>query len=430
MHNKLRVFTVFTITAILLVLSVAPVLGQDQVVVEIWSPENREADLNAHAWLIEQFEQANPDIDIQLTTTTWEDHQSRIQAAFVAGTLPDILYVWDADVQGFYLQGITQEINDYWEAVGEENFSESDQITSSVDDNYVGVPIFSIPHVLYYRIDLFEQAGIAPPQTIEELVAAAEALTTDEVKGFNIYSRGLDAYNLMNLMITNGAHPLSEDLQTCTFVTPEMIEVLEVIKTINDNGWTPDGWTAWNMDDARLVFAAGETAMEFGSTSFLNVLVNDYPELLDKVGAVPIPSGGAAGTGWSGSSKYALTTSADREVSLRFLEFMFQPENYAQWIGQEVYGFVPSYLPVGESPDFLSSERVEPYRWLYEAAAITASVGQGSPGTEYGPSLVAAGIYNEQIYAQMESRIYEGESPQAVAEWGQAQCERILADSQ
>ena len=55
-----------------------------KITLTIWSPENRPADAQAHAWLISKFEAAHPDIAVRVTTTTWDDHMTRVQAAKAA----------------------------------------------------------------------------------------------------------------------------------------------------------------------------------------------------------------------------------------------------------------------------------------------------------------------------------------------------------
>ncbi len=46
------------------------------------------------------------------------------------------------------------------------------------------------PQVIYYRKSLFEKAGIKPPETVDDLIAAAKELTTDKVKGIFVGNDG------------------------------------------------------------------------------------------------------------------------------------------------------------------------------------------------------------------------------------------------
>jgi len=53
----------------------------------------------------------------------------------------------------------------------------------TVDGTIYSVPMIVDPQVIYYRKSAFEEAGITPPTTIDELMAAAAALDTGRVKG-------------------------------------------------------------------------------------------------------------------------------------------------------------------------------------------------------------------------------------------------------
>ena len=53
----------------------------------------------------------------------------------------------------------------------------------TVDDKIYAIPFIGDIGLMYYRKSMFEDAGIPIPQTWEEFVAAAKALTKDDVKG-------------------------------------------------------------------------------------------------------------------------------------------------------------------------------------------------------------------------------------------------------
>ncbi len=46
------------------------------------------------------------------------------------------------------------------------------------------------PQVIYYRKSLLDKAGIKPPETIDDLIAAAKELTTNKVKGIFVGNDG------------------------------------------------------------------------------------------------------------------------------------------------------------------------------------------------------------------------------------------------
>jgi multiple sugar transport system substrate-binding protein len=394
-------------------------VGQDEsVTLNIWSPENRPDDAAAHAWLIERFEAANPDIQVEVTTTSWDDHFAKVDAASAAGNLPDLVYSWQPNTAALMDKGELADISDVWATIGVENLPAGEREVLSEGDAIYAIPFIGYPHALWYRADWFEEAGLEPPQTWDDIIEAARALTNDDRSGICLFGKGLDAYYVTDLMLAAGAQAFDEE-GNITIDSPETVQVLEFIKTINDEGLTPEGWTAMNMDDAKLPFIAGKCAMKIDSASFLGTLDLDNPELLANVGVVPIPLNGGQFAGWAGASAYGVTAaSSHQEEAKRFLEFMFQPESYAGFIGRQVLGFQPLLKAVAEGTELYEQERIAPVADIYRGAAAAAA--GGYPGATYsapGTSTENALIYNQQVYADMAARIEQGESPEDVAAW-------------
>ena len=211
--------------------------------------------------------------------------------------------------------------------------------------------------------------------------------------------------------------------------SPETVKVLEFIKTVNDEGLTPEGWMAMNMDDAKLPFIAGKCAMKIDSASFLGTLATDNPDLLPSVGVAPIPLDGGEYAGWAGASAYGVAeASAHQAEAKQFLEFMFQPEIYGGFIGRQVLGFQPELKAVAEDPAFYEQERIAPLADIYRGAAAAAA--GGYPGATYAPAGTAdlnAQVYNQQVYSEMAARIEQGQTPEEVAAWAATRIAEIAA---
>jgi len=63
------------------------------------------------------------------------------------------------------------------------DFNPNDLTTNTIDGKLYGIKMIDDPQIFYYRKSLFEKAGIKPPETVDDLIAAAKELTTDKVKG-------------------------------------------------------------------------------------------------------------------------------------------------------------------------------------------------------------------------------------------------------
>ncbi len=404
-----------------------PTQASAPITLTIWSPENRPDDATAHQWLIQQFEAANPNITVQITTTSWDAHFAKIDAAAAAGNLPDIVYTWQPNTAALMAKGMLADITDVYNTLGPDNFPAGERQVLSQNGKMYAIPFIGYPHALWYRKDWFSQAGLQAPQSWTDIVNDAKALTNSNHYGICLFDKGLDAYYVTDLMLAAGAQAF--DAQgNVTINSPATVNVLNFIKTINDQHLTPAGWTAMNMDDAKLPFIAGKCAMKIDSASFLGALQANNADLLPNVGVVPIPLNGGQYAGWAGTSQYGITAASPHQAAAKaFLEFMFQAQNYTGFIGREVLGFVPEFKPVADGTDFYNQGRIKPLADIYKAAAKAAATGYAGP--TYGDPSVSkqnALVYNQQVYSEMGARIEQGQSPQSVAAWAATRIAELL----
>jgi multiple sugar transport system substrate-binding protein len=85
-----------------------------------------------------------------------------------------------------------------------DDFSPADLATNSVDGKVYGIRMIVDPQVIYYRKSLLDKAGIKPPETVDDLIAAAKELTTDKVKGIFVGNDGGLALGAPSLWSSGG----------------------------------------------------------------------------------------------------------------------------------------------------------------------------------------------------------------------------------
>jgi multiple sugar transport system substrate-binding protein len=71
-----------------------------------------------------------------------------------------------------------------------DDFTPGDLATNTVDGKVYGIRMIVDPQVIYYRKSLLDKAGIKPPETVDDLISAAKALTTNKVKGIFVGNDG------------------------------------------------------------------------------------------------------------------------------------------------------------------------------------------------------------------------------------------------
>ncbi|MBE7733528.1 extracellular solute-binding protein [Devosia faecipullorum] len=141
--------------------------------------------------LIANFEAANPDITVKHTTFPYADYQTRVVAAKVAGQGPDVVQLFYGWTDQFVNGGLIKPLDP---AVFPHDQIESEffPIVSAMKrgEDYYGLPTAVRSLALFYNKAIFEEAGVQPPSTLDELLTAAEA-TTKRDGGGNITTAGI-----------------------------------------------------------------------------------------------------------------------------------------------------------------------------------------------------------------------------------------------
>ena len=132
---------------------------------------------------IADFEEKNPGIKIIETRSSWTDAPSQIMTSIVSGDAPDLI-MCNTSMLAEY-RGIGA-IADLSTLVPEElinSFLPSAKAMITAEDGKIdGLPQEGCNWALFYRKDLFEEAGLdpnKPPKTYDEFLEYAKALTKD-----------------------------------------------------------------------------------------------------------------------------------------------------------------------------------------------------------------------------------------------------------
>lgn len=132
---------------------------------------------------IDAFEAENPSIKISQTQISWTDAPSQYMTSIVGGKAPDIL-VCNSGILAS-LRGI-DALADLTDLISDDMLANFTQVAKSIIINEDGrvdaLPQEGCNWALFYRKDLFEEAGLdpeKPPKTWDEFIQCAKALTKD-----------------------------------------------------------------------------------------------------------------------------------------------------------------------------------------------------------------------------------------------------------
>jgi multiple sugar transport system substrate-binding protein len=158
-----------------------------------------------------------------------EDMITKFLTSATSGGAPDIMF-WDRWRTALYApRGVLMPINDYMtqDGVSPDSFYQEALRELSWDGNIYGLPLTVDARALFYNKALFEEAGIEPPTTWEELRQAAIALTVwdgDRLEraGFSLQDPGLFSMYLRQA----GGEMVTEDGAQTNFNNEQGLAVL------------------------------------------------------------------------------------------------------------------------------------------------------------------------------------------------------------
>jgi multiple sugar transport system substrate-binding protein len=140
------------------------------------------------------------------------------------------------------------------------DFSDVDVQANSWDGKLYGIRMIDDPQLLYYRKSVLDKAGIKPPATFDELIAAAKALTTKTQKGLFVSNNG--GYGPINgpALYTTGQNYLTADNKV-GFDSDKTVEMLLKLKELHNSkalltGAPTDWWdpSAFNQGLAAMTW--------------------------------------------------------------------------------------------------------------------------------------------------------------------------------
>jgi multiple sugar transport system substrate-binding protein len=128
-------------------------------------------------------------IKVDLEVIGWNDLQTRIQTAITSGQGPDVLNIgntWAASLQA--TDAFLPFDNDAMNAIGgKDKFVPTALATGGKEgQDPTSVPLYGLAYGLYYNKAMFAAAGLQPPKTWEEMVAAAKKLTDPAKKTYGM----------------------------------------------------------------------------------------------------------------------------------------------------------------------------------------------------------------------------------------------------
>ena len=404
--------------------------------INFWTSENQPERMAKQEQIATDFLAATG-ITVNVIPVDETDMATRATAAFAAGDLPDVMNLSLANLLGLAAEGVLdiEAANEVIDSLDRGTFAEGALSLAAVDGGTAGVPSSGWTQMLVYRTDLFEAAGLEPPTTFENILAAIEALhDPPNVFGFVAATDVSQDYMMQVLehfFLANGM-TLVNDMGSADVDNAQTIETLEFYKQLADA--SPEGNLYWLQ--SRELFLAGQAAMILWSPFIMDELAglrdavpvtfNDdpaSPALAQNTGFITRLSGPSNpdGAGWASISYFGITVDADTGPAQQWVEYLLS-EGYDEWLSFAPEGFFPTRR--GSSPgatDFVDLwsnlpvgvDRKAPLAEFYPAEVIDAIV-EGLDvadrwGIAQGQGDLVGRLYGTRVMSELVRQFLDGE---------------------
>ncbi|WP_460750736.1 ABC transporter substrate-binding protein [Nocardiopsis oceani] len=366
MRSRAMGFTA-VMAASALVLSACGADGDDAdgelVIWHMETPPNRVEALNS---LAEEYNSGDPETPVRFEVQEWDEIYATIAAAASAGSQPDALFV-TPDLATYVRQlGVGSPVTDVVEGMeAEHGFIDAATNPYRDEEEYWAVPLFGMVQVLWYRGDMFDEAGLEAPQTWEDLLEAAETLDTDEHSGIALPAGQNQATDqvVYSLMVTNGAADIFTEEGEIAFDTPATVDTFELYDELLQYSPADSGSYAWG--EPQAAFNSGSAAINIEKGQYLTPFEEETGLEPSDLGCAPIPtpeSGGQPGSVYYSNGAMVLSESEDRaEDTNDFLEWLLDTENYGDLLNAEPGLYLPLTENGADESDWREHETISTY---------------------------------------------------------------------
>lgn len=275
------------------------------------------------------FEAANPNIDLQMISTSWNDYEARLDTFVAGGEAPDIAVIGTRWLLKYMDLGLVEPIEQWISK------PVLDDIIATTMEGKIGgelkaLPVAAGPRIMFYRSDLSPE----PPKTFEAMKEIAKKVTKPpEMYGVGMIGKSpyVELTEFVYYFYGAGGNffevKADGTFGKCTVNSEEGVKALTFMQSLVKEKLVQPTFLADTRDEVQQVFVAGKLAFHL-SGGFVESLLVDAK--------VPFKYGSALMPYFEGAkdpktvvitdSIMMFNTSKVKAEAGKVLDFFYQPE--------------------------------------------------------------------------------------------------------
>jgi multiple sugar transport system substrate-binding protein len=324
------------------------------------------------AGLVEEFQNANPGVQVETQVTPWDEYLPKILTQIAADTPPDVLGVENTPFIQFVRKNVLLDLTPLLDA--DQAFKSTDFFPKLIGRYTVDGKVYGIPYdvqpicCLFYNKDHFDGAGVDYPTAEwrrDDLLAAAQATTKTEGDrtsqyGFHLGEIAADR----NLFVYNNGGTVADSVETPTrptFDDPKTVEGMQFWADLvhkHKVAPSPGFFKQGGMGGADL-FATGRLAMFVGGYWELVFGPDKFAQVPYGMQIAPAGADGTRGYATGGTAYCATQTTKNQGAAWEFIKYFMGMPGWQAAFGASTNGIIypPAYIPAYESEVYLKNPK-------------------------------------------------------------------------
>ncbi len=248
--------------------------------------------------VIDRFNKENPDINVKYELVTGSAVYPKFLTAAQSGSMPDAADGYAFHPLQFAAMGTVTDVDDIiadWEKSGRVKDLNSPTAYKKFfwNGHYWGIPWQLDVRGILYRKDMLAEAGIKPPTNWDEFEKAVVALNKPDkgVYGLTMpagYFHIAQHFYMMFMLQAGGS--LIDEQGNLVFGTTARAANVQALTYLTNFATkykaTPPGVASYDSPEMETVFLQGKAAFILTRATLIPRLINEFPQLLDKVGVL------------------------------------------------------------------------------------------------------------------------------------------------
>lgn len=369
------------------------------------------------------FKEKYPDVTIEYNFTDTTSYFQSLQTALAAGSdADDVAMVEGASIGSVRNSTALEDLSKepYNATKYEEDFVglKWNQGWNLAGDRLVGIPWDIGPNTLFYRRDVYDQAGVpSDPDELTELMSTWDGVLEVAEKVHAVSDSTWfypNASYMVTLLFMNRDY-FSEDDLSFAIDRDGIEEAYNAALTIRQNGWdanVADMWCA----EAYAGYADGSIASVATGAWFGGFLKTDIdPEGSGNWGVTKLPAGMPA-SNWGGSYLVMPSQGENKTTAWAFIEYMLTTAE-GQNTMFEAVDYYPAYIPAWDDAEIYEAE--DPYFGGQKTKELWTEIANAFPQEVF--TTVADSTAESALYQSINGSLEAGD------DWATAREKAITA---